>query len=117
MPAGSLQQWTLTLTAPTPSSDPPYPVDGLTWEYAARTSPADLTVPPLVKITTVSSAAGLITVTSTPSVSSLLLAIYPAATSALAPGTYYHSLWADPGTAQQVPLFGGLLLIDGAPQP
>ena len=119
MPAGSLQQWNLTLTIPEPASSPPFPVAGATWEYVVRSSATDLGTP-LVKVTTTVSAAGLITVTSTASVSQLLLAIYPAATATLAPGTYFHAMWMNPALSSALPLFGGsgsLLLIEGTPQP
>jgi hypothetical protein len=119
MPAGSLQQWNLTLTIPAPAADPPYPVSGATFEYVARTSATDLSTP-LIKITTTVSSAGLITVTSSASLSQLLLAIYPAATAAVTPGTYFHACWMNPGTDEALGLFGGsgsLLMIDGNPQP
>jgi hypothetical protein len=116
MPAGSLQQWLLTLTDILPASNPPFPITGATWEYVARSTPTD-TGTPLIKITTSASAAGLLTVISTASVSSVLLQIYPAATVSLAPGTYYHAMWMDPGTPSALSVFDDLLLIDGAPQP
>ena len=117
MPAGSLQQFQFTFTEPAPASTPPYPIAGATWEYVARVSPTDLTVPPLIKITTTPSAAGLLTVTSTAVLSQVLLQMYPAATATLTPGTYSHALWMDAGMASAFSWFTGLLLIDGNPQP
>lgn len=117
MPAGSVQQWLFGFTTGAPGGTTSWPISGATWEYVARTSATDLTVPPLIKITTSSSAAGLLTVTASATVSSVLLAMNPAATVSLAPGTYYQALWQNPGTATAMCIFDGLLLIDGAPQP
>lgn len=117
MLAGSYQAWTFTFTLPMPASSPPYPITDATWEYVARTSATDTTEPPLIEITTSVTSAGLITITDSVTVSSALLAIYPAATATLAPGTYYHSLWMNPATASAYPWFGGPLLIAGNPQP
>lgn len=116
MAAGSLQQWTFAFTQPLPASDPPYPITDATWEYVARTSATDLSTP-LIDITTTANSAGLITVTSTSSVSSILLDIYPAATASLTPGTYFHALWMNPGTNSAVTWFTGSLIIEGNPQP
>jgi hypothetical protein len=117
MDAGAEQQWLFTFTTGAPGGTTPWPISGATWEYVARTSATDLTVPPLIKINTVASSAGLLTVTSTATVSSVQLAMYPAATVSLTPGTYYAALWMDPGTTSAVTIFNGLLLINGAPQP
>jgi hypothetical protein len=118
MPQGSLQQWTFTLTTVdgfTGQSEP-WSITGNTWEYVARVSGTDDGTP-LIEITTSASAAGLITVTGSASLSQVLLAIYPAATQPLSPGTYYHALWANPGTATALALFTGPLIIAGTPQP
>ena len=116
MAAGSLQQWTFTFTQPLPASDPPYPITGATWQYVARTSATDLSTP-LIGITTTPGPAGLITVTDSASVSSVLLDIYPEATASLTPGTYAHGLWMNPGTNSAVTWFTGSLIIEGNPQP
>ena len=116
MPAGSLQQWNVTLTEALPASTLPWPVTGDTWEYVARPSATDLSAP-LISITTTPGSQGLLTVTATSSVSQVLIALYPAATASLAPGTYFHALWANPSTASAFAWFTGLLLIDGNPQP
>lgn len=117
MPAGSLQQWTFTLTSPQPGGPPvPYPVAGAAWEYVVRPSAADLTVPPLVDITTTASAAGLITVTATSALSQAVLAIYPAATQSLA-GIYSHALWMNPGTPAALCVAEGTLQAVASPQP
>ena len=116
MNAGSLQQYNFTLTVPGPFATTPWPLSGVTWEYVARTS-ATAGGSPLIEITTSASAAGLLTVTSTASLSQVLLAMYPAATASLAPGTYYHALWADPATPSALAVFSGLLQVEGTPQP
>ena len=118
MPAGSYQAWTFDFTIPQAASSPPYPVTGATWLYVARTSQADTSQPPLIQIGTSYSAQCLITVTATASVSRILLEIYPAATAALAPGTYYHALWMDSDyEGRAFTWFSGSLLIEGNPQP
>lgn len=117
MDAGAEQQWLFTFTTGAPGGLTPWPISGYTWEYVTRTSATDLTVPPLIKITTTPGSAGLLTVTSTSAVSSVLLAMYPAATVSLTPGTYYQALWANSGTTTALTIFNGLLLINGAPQP
>ena len=117
MPAGSLQEWLFTFTTGAPGGLTPWSISGATWEYVARTSATDLTVPPLIKITATPGSAGLLTVTSTSAVSSVQLTMYPAATVSLTPGVFYHALWENSGTTSQLCIFDGLLLIDGAPQP
>jgi hypothetical protein len=117
MPAGSAQSWTFTFTIPLPGSSPPYPITGSTWAYIARTSPTDLTSPPLIEIGGSYTPQGLITVTDTASTSAVLLAVYPAATVNLTPGTYYHTLWQNPGDQDGFAWFTGSLIIQGNPQP
>lgn len=117
MDQGAEQQWLFTFTTGAPGGVTPWPISGSTFEYVARTSATDLMVPPLIKITTSPSSAGLLTVTSNSATSSVQLTMYPAATVSLTPGTYYQALWASPGTTSAVTIFNGLLLITGAPQP
>ncbi len=112
MPEGSLQEWTFTLTSLTD----PYPISGASWEYVARPSPADKTVPPLIDITTTSDAAGLITVVATEDLSQVFLTICPAATAALS-GSYSHALWMNPGTETALAVDEGSLLVVASPQP
>ena len=117
MPAGSLQQWTFTLTSPqTGGTVIPYPISGATWEYVARISATDTSAPPLIEVTTTATTAGVITVTATGSLSQVFLAVYPAATSALS-GSYAHSLWMNPGTPSALAVAGGILQVIPAPQP
>lgn len=116
MPAGSLQQWLFTFTTTAPGGTTPYPITGATWQYVARPSAADLTSPPLIDITTVPSAGGEIVVTSTASLSQVQLNILPAATASL-DGTYFHTLWMNPGTSSAFSWVTGLLIAEANPQP
>jgi hypothetical protein len=117
MPAGSLQQWTFEMTTTAPGGNTPYPISGSTWEYVARTTATDLTVPPLIEITTTVSSAGILTVTATSALSSVLLNMYPAATASLTPATYWHALYANPGSSSAFAWMTGLLIVEGSPQP
>jgi hypothetical protein len=116
MPIGSLQEWLFTFTVP--STGAPFPITGATWEYVARPTATDLTVPPLIDITVTAGSQGQLVVTSTASVSSVQLNMAPAATLSLTPGTYAQSLWMNPGntSAQYTWLTGNLILV-GNPQP
>lgn len=113
IPSGSLQEWVLTLTSPGSSS--PYPVSGASWEYVVRPSARDLETP-LVDITDSAGFAGLITVTSTSSLSQVLLSVYPAATAGLS-GFYAHALWMNPGTPSALAVAEGTLQVIASPQP
>jgi len=117
MPAGSAQQWTFTLTTQSPSGYVPYPIpNGATWEYVARITPTDISGP-LISINTTSGPDGQITVTQTAILSQVLLVMTATATATLAPDTYYHCLWMNPGTSAALAVFDGSLLIEGAPAP
>ena len=113
MAAGSLQQWTLTLTSVQDGIVLPYPVDGADWEYVAS---ASVTGPQLFTVTPAGSASGIITVTATGSLSQVFLEIYPAATAALS-GTYVHALWMNPGTTSALAVAEGPLQVATIPQP
>ena len=115
MAAGSLQQWTITLTSIDEDDGAviPYPVAGATWEYVAS---ASVTGPQLFTVTPAASVAGLITVTSTDTLSQVFLEIYPAATVALS-GTYVHALWMNPGTPSALAVAEGPLQVAEIPQP
>lgn len=117
MDQGAEQQWLFTFTTDAPGGTTPWPISGATFEYVARTSAADLTVPPLIKITSSAGSAGVLSVTSDTTTSSVQLTMYPAATASLTPGTYYHAMWSNAGTTSAVTIFNGLLLITAAPQP
>jgi hypothetical protein len=116
MPAGSLTEWTFTFTTTAPGGTTPYPIPGSTWEYVVRSTATD-TGSPLIDITTTPNSQGSLTVTSTATLSQVLLALAPAATVNLAPGTYYQTLWMDPGTSTAFTWLTGNLFIDGNPQP
>ena len=113
MAAGSLQQWTLTLTSVQDGIVQPYPVGGATWEYVAS---ASVTGPQLFTVTTAGTASGIITVTSTDVLSQVFLEIYPAATAGLS-GTYVHALWMNPGTTSALAVAEGPLQVATIPQP
>jgi hypothetical protein len=116
MAQGSSQAWNIKLTVPFTVS--PFPVDPAAWQYVVRAQGDDGTGTPLVSITPAASADGLLTITDTPSLSQVLLQIYPAGTQDLAPGSYAHGLWEFPGnpvTARA--MFTGDLIIEAAPQP
>lgn len=116
MPAGSLQQWLFTFTTNAPGGTTPYPISGATWEYVARTT-ATGGGSPLISVTTTANSQGVLVVTSSATLSQVLLEIYPPATSAL-DGTYYHSLWMNPGNSSSAfTWFTGSLLVEGNPQP
>lgn len=119
MPAGSLQEIAFGFVIAQPGATIPWPITGATWEYVARTSATD-TGSPLITVTTTGSSQGILAVTSTAAGSQVLLSLYPAATATLAPGSYAHALWMNPGTPNAYAWFGGdgsLLTIDANPQP
>ena len=114
MAAGSLQQWTITLTSLADDGAViPYPIDGATWEYVAS---ASVTGPQMFTVIPAATASGLITVTATDSLSQVLLEIYPAATVSLS-GTYVHALWMNPGTPSALAVAEGPLQVAEIPQP
>lgn len=118
--AGSIQQYNFTFTDidPTTGRQVPFSISGATgWEYVVRATPTDLSAPPLISITTASTAAGQLVVTSSATLSQVTLTMLPAATVNLAPGTYAHSLWMSPSTTSAWTWVTGQLIIDGNPQP
>lgn len=115
MPAGTLTEWLFTLTLP--GSGLPYPISTFTWQYVARLTATDLTIPPLIDVGTTVGSQGQLVVTSTATVSSVQINLAPAATENLTPGEYFHTLWSNPGTVSQFTWFTGTLLIVGNPQP
>lgn len=116
MPAGSLEEINCTFVSQTAQATTPWPISGATWEYVVRISQTD-SGSPVFKLTTTSGTPGVITITSTASVSAALISIFPAATASLAPGTYFHALWMNPSTAGAYAWFTGNLVISGNPQP
>jgi hypothetical protein len=109
---GSLKQYTFTFT----QGNAPYPIAGAMWEYVVRPTPGD-TSTPVLSITTAPSANGVLAVTATSSLSQVALTLYPAATVSLAPGTYSHGLWMNPGTAEAFTWFTGSFVLAASPQP
>jgi hypothetical protein len=119
MPAGSLEQWLFTFTTINVSTGQsvPYPISGATWEYVARNSATDTSPGGLFSITTTPNSFGVLTVTSSATVSQVQLTINPAATVNLVPQTYYHTLWMNPSTVNAYTWVTGNLIIAGNPQP
>lgn len=117
MPAGSLQQWLFTFTYINAAGiEVPYPIDPSSWEYVARTSPTDVGTP-LISLTPTPTSNGVLVVTTSAAVSTVLLEIYPPATVNL-DGNYWHSLWMQPGNSTSAfTWFTGPLLVSGNPQP
>ena len=116
MAAGSVQELACNFVVNSPATSAPWPITGATWEYVCRNTATD-TGSPVFSITTTANASGVITITDTASVSQALLSVYPAATAALTPGTYWHSLWQNPSTVNAFAWFTGNLMILGTPQP
>ena len=116
MPAGSVQELACTFVVNNPATVTPWPITGFTWEYVVRESAAP-GASLVFEITTTSSASGVIAITDTASVSQALLSVYPAATAALTPGTYFHALWSNPGETSAYAWFSGSLIVTGSPQP
>jgi hypothetical protein len=114
MPGGSLQEWLFTFSVR--STGAPYPIDPTAWEYVVRetaTTPGS----PLISVTPAPGAQGQLVVTSTATVSSVQVSLTPAATAALAPQEYSHSLWMQPGTGSAYTWLTGSLIVVGNPQP
>ena len=109
---GSYQQWLFTFTYP--STGALFPIADMTWEYVARVSPTDDSTP-LISVTPSVNSQGVLTVGT--ATSTVLLTLYPAATSGLAPQQYYHSLWMSPGGDTAFTWFSGALIVQGNPQP
>ena len=116
MPAGSFQQWNIGFTYLSGGFQVPYPIAGLTWEYVARATPPDLTPGGLFSITTTPSAAGVLVVTATATLSQVQVNINPVATVSLA-GEYWATLWAQPNTSTAFAWLTGPLLVEAVPQP
>ena len=118
MPLGSLQQWLFTLTTVNAitGQSAPYPIAGATWEYVVRATPASGGTA-LISFGTAATSQGVLVVTASPSVSSVQLNLYPAATQNLAADTYAAALWANPGTGSAITWAGGPLILSPTAQP
>lgn len=92
----------------------PYPIVGRDFEYVVRADPTDSGIA-LVSVTTSLNAQGQLTVNTTKS--SVVLNLLHAATATLAPGTYYHAFWMDPGQPSAFNWFAGKFFVDPASQP
>ena len=112
MPYGSLQQYLFTFTYP--STGALYPISGFTWEYVVRATGTS-GGSPLISVTTSANSQGVLTVTT--AASTVLLTLYPAATSSLGAGQYAQSLWSNPGGASAYTWLNGPLILQGNPQP
>lgn len=91
-----------------------YNITGATWEYVIRIDQYDRSAVPLVSITTTSSAEGVLVPNTTNS--TLALTLFPAATSSLKAGTYFHTLWMNPGTTSALAWVTGLFSLVPAAQ-
>lgn len=114
MPQGSAQLWNFVFT--TVSTGAPYPILGATWEYTVRDAPGE-SGEPLFFLTTTGTSDGSLTVTATSSLSQVQMDLYPAATQALTPATYYHALWMNPSTTGAYAWFVGQLQIENVAGP
>jgi len=118
MPLGSLQQWLFAFTTVNSitGQSVPYPIAGATWEYAARvTATSGGTAP--INFGTTPTAQGALVVTAGSAISTVQLNIYPAATQALAPATWAHSLWMNPSSGSALSWWSGPLILSATPQP
>ena len=118
MPVGSLQQWLFSFTtvnAVTGQSQP-YPIAGATWEYVVRLNATDGGTAP-ISFGTAATTQGVLVVTADGTVSTVQLNMYPAATQSLAPETYSHALWQDPGSGSAMTWFSGPLILQATSQP
>ena len=118
MPLGSLQQWLFTLTTVNAitGQSAPYPIAGATWEYVVRATPAS-GGSALISFGTAATSQGVLVVTASPSVSSVQLNLYPAATQGLSPSTMSQALWANPGSGSAIAWLSGPLILQATPQP
>ena len=118
MPLGSLQQWLFTFTTVNSitGQSVPYPIAGASWEYVVRATPASGGTA-LLSFGTAATSQGVLVVTATPSVSSVQVNLYPAATQGLAPATLAHALWQNPSSGSAFTWWTGPLIVQGNPQP
>ena len=118
MPLGSLQQWLFTFTTVNSitGQSVPYPIAGATWEYVVRATPTSGGTA-LISFGTAATSQGVLVVTASPSVSSVQLNLYPAATQGLSPSTMSQALWANPGSGSAIAWLSGPLILQATPQP
>ena len=118
MPLGSLQQWLFTFTTVNSitGQSVPYPIAGASWEYVVRATPTSGGTA-LISFGTAATSQGVLVVTASPSVSSVQLNLYPAATQGLSPSTMSQALWANPGSGSAIAWLSGPLILQATPQP
>jgi hypothetical protein len=112
VPGGYQHTQNFQLTNPDGS---PYPVDGATWEYVVRFSPADTSGTPLIRVTTTASSQGVLAVTTSPN-TVIGVTLNPTATAPLPAGIYSHALVMNPGTASAMPWIVGSFVVDAVTQ-
>ncbi|GAA3267783.1 hypothetical protein [Streptomyces lavendulae] len=83
----------------------PMDIVGKMFEFVIRPSSADVTVPPLVKVTTTATAQGYLTVDMV--AATIQVVLTPAATILLGTGCRPFALWMDPGQPDQTCLVEG----------
>ena len=118
MPLGSLQQWLFNFTTVNAitGQSVPYPIAGASWEYCVRATPTSGGTA-LISFGTAATSQGVLVVTASPSVSSVQLNLYPAATQGLSPSTMSQALWANPGSGSAIAWLSGPLILQATPQP
>ena len=118
MPLGSLQQWLFNFTTVNviTGQSVPYPIAGASWEYVVRATPTSGGTA-LISFGTAATSQGVLVVTASPSVSSVQLNLYPAATQGLSPSTMSQALWANPGSGSAIAWLSGPLILQATPQP
>jgi phage tail sheath gpL-like len=113
IPSGSLYSASFVLTNADGSL---YALSTQTFEYVVRIDPSDSSATPLIKLTTTSSAAGILTVNT--GTSTVTITLNPAATATLPTRNLYaQALWMNPATATAVPWFSGQFIIVPLAQP
>lgn len=113
VPQGSLYTASYVLTNADGSL---YNISAATFEYVVRLFPTDTSITPIVKLTTSSTAQGVLSVNT--GTSTVTITLNPAATSALlARNLYAQALWMNPGTTTADPWFSGQFLIVPVAQP
>lgn len=122
LPWGSNTTWQIQLWTGADGTDP-FPLAAHTFEYVVKVNPTDTV--PVIRLrsdqpgTPTPAGGGTITTSSTPTLTTVTLAMYPPASQALVPpGTWYHALWMDYADAVNATnLFWGQWMLDPAIQP
>jgi hypothetical protein len=113
IPSGSLYRASFVLTNADGSL---YNISAATFEYVVRIDANDSSTTPLIKLTSTSSAAGVLTVNT--GTSTVTVTINPAGTSGLPTRALYaHALWMNQATATAVPWFSGQFIVTPLAQP